>query len=82
MLTKVIIILIKVTQVFAVLNYLNSVNPELKDTESAITNKLIDLLTESKGFKFMTSLVLDLKKKVLIKRNIYLLFQFKNRNNY
>ena len=43
---------------------LNSLNPELplKDSEYAMRNKLIDLLTESKGFKFMTSLVLKFKK--------------------
>ena len=44
---------------------LNSFNPELqlKDTESATKNKLIDLLNELKGFKFMTTLVLVFKKK-------------------
>ena len=31
---------------------------KLKDTESAIKNKLIDLLTELKGLKFETALVL------------------------
>ena len=43
---------------------LNSFNPELqlKDTESAIKNKLIELLSESRGFRFMTTLVLVLKK--------------------
>ena len=36
----------------------NSFNPELqlKDTESAIINKLIDLFTELKGFKKKNSL--------------------------
>ena len=40
---------------------LNSFNPELeiKDTESAIRNKIKDLLTESKGFKFVATLVLE-----------------------
>ena len=39
---------------------LNSFNPELqlKDTESAIKSKLIELLTQLKGFKFVTTLVL------------------------
>ena len=34
----------------------------LKDTESAIKNKLIDSLTELKGFKVVTTLVLEFKK--------------------
>ena len=43
---------------------LNSFNPELqlKDTESAIKSKLIELLTQLKGFKFVTTLVLVFKK--------------------
>ena len=43
---------------------LNSLNPELqlKDIESAIKNKLIDLLSELRGFKFVTTLVLESKK--------------------
>ena len=43
---------------------LNSVNPEvhLKDTASAIESKLIKLLTQVKGFKFVTTLVLVFKK--------------------
>ena len=38
---------------------LNPFNPELqlKDTESAIKSKLIDLMTQLKGFKFVTTLV-------------------------
>ena len=42
----------------------NSFNPELqlKDTEYAIRNKLIDLLTELKVFKFATPLSLEFKK--------------------
>ena len=46
----------------------NSLNLELqlKDTKSAIRNKLIDLLTDSlltelKGFKFVRTLVLEFK---------------------
>ena len=35
---------------------------QLKDTESAIKNKLIDSLTELKVFKVVTTLVLELKK--------------------
>ena len=42
---------------------LNSFNPELhlKDTESASKSNLIELLTQLKGFKFVTTLVLVLK---------------------
>ena len=45
---------------------LNSFNTELqlKDTEPAIGNKLIDLLTELKGLKFLTTLVIQFKKKI------------------
>ena len=35
---------------------------QLKDTESAIKSKLIELLTQLKGFKFVTTLVLVFKK--------------------
>ena len=43
---------------------MNSFNSELqlKDTESAIRNKITDLLTKLKGFKLVTALVLELKK--------------------
>ena len=43
---------------------LNSLNPEvqLKDTESAIKSKLIELLTQLKDFKFVITLVLVFKK--------------------
>ena len=43
---------------------LNSFNPELqlKDTESTIKSKLKKLLSELRGFKFMTTLVLVFKK--------------------
>ena len=42
----------------------NFFDPErqLKDTESAIRNKLKDILPEVKGFKFMMALVLEFKK--------------------
>ena len=42
----------------------NSFNPELqfKDTESAIKNKLLDLLSELKGIKYVTTLVLEFTK--------------------
>ena len=32
---------------------------QLKDTESAIKNELIDLLSTLRGFKFVTTLVLE-----------------------
>ena len=46
------------------LEILNSFNPELqfKVTESAFKNKLIHLLSELKGFKFVATLVLEFKK--------------------
>ena len=52
---------LKVMQVFITLK---SFNPELqlKDNESAIKNKLIDLLSELKGFKFMTAKIQNNKK--------------------
>ena len=44
-----------------VIEILNSFNPELKlkDTYSAIKNKLKKLLIELRGFKFLTGLVLE-----------------------
>ena len=46
------------------IDFLNSFNPELqlKDTESAIKNKIPDLLTELKDFEFVTVLVLEIQK--------------------
>ena len=40
---------------------MNSINPELQlqDTEYEITNKLIDLMTELKRFKFVTTIDLE-----------------------
>ena len=35
---------------------------QLKDTESAIRNKLIHLLPELRGFKFVITLVVDFEK--------------------
>ena len=46
---------------FEALNTFNS-ELQLKDTQSVIRNKLIDLLTELQGFKFVTTLVLEFKK--------------------
>ena len=55
--------LMKVIQILIMLK-LNSFNPEmqLNDTESAIKNKLKGLLMEMRGFKIVTTLVLELKK--------------------
>ena len=43
---------------------MNSFNTELqlKDTESTIKSKLIELLTQLKGIKFVTTVVLVFKK--------------------
>ena len=51
----------KKTQNFYNVDILNSFNPELqlKDTESAVRSKLIDLLCELRGFKFVTTLVIE-----------------------
>ena len=52
---------------------LNSFNPELqiKDAESAIRSNLIELFTQLKGFKFVTTLVLAFKNmEAKIKQSI------------
>ena len=52
---------------------LNSFNSELqfKDTQFAIKNKLIYLLSELKGFKFITTLFFEFKiKKLMTKQNM------------
>ena len=45
---------------------MNYFNPkiQLKNTEPTITIKQKDLVSELRGFKFMTILVIELKKKV------------------
>ena len=55
---------IKLMQVLIMLKIWNSFNPklQLKDTEYAITNKLIKLLTEFKGLKFVIKLPLEFQK--------------------
>ena len=52
---------------------LNSFNPELQFevTECAFKNKLIELLPELKGFKFVTALVLEFKKKQSDDKTVY-----------
>ena len=51
-------------QVLINVDNLNSFNPEQQviDIESTIRNKLIDLLTELRGFKFVATLVKEFKK--------------------
>ena len=65
--------ILKVLQVLIMLSW-NSFNPEpqLKDTESAIESKLTELLSELRGFKFVTTLVLV---KVKIKQSMTLFYQ-------
>ena len=46
----------------------------IKDTESAIQNKLIDLLPELEGFKFVTILVLEFKKIQCDDKTLYCTF--------
>ena len=50
---------------------LNSFYLELqgKDTEYAIRNKLLDLLTQLKRFKFVITLVLEFKKREIDDKN-------------
>ena len=50
--------LLKVLQVLIIFENLNSFNPELqlKGTASAIKSKLVELLTQLKGFKFVAAL--------------------------
>ena len=51
-------------QVLINVDNLNSFNPEQQviDIESTIRNKLIDLLTELRGFKSVATLVKEFKK--------------------
>ena len=60
-----------------IIEILNSFNSELEreDTESAIKSKLIELLTQSKSFKFVTTVVLVFKKSVKIKQSMTLFIQ-------
>ena len=78
--------LIKATQTPStyIVEILNFFNPELQlqNTESVIKIKLIHLLAELSGFKFVTTLVFELIMKMIIKQYIIILFEFKSRNNY
>ena len=54
------------------MNSFNTVQ-QLVDTESAIGNKLIHLLSELRGFKFVATLVIESKKyKVMMQQNMKL----------
>ena len=66
-------------------------NPELqlKDTESVIESKVIELLTQLKGFKFVTTLVLvfnNSESKKQFRNKVWQFFStsifFESRNNY
>ena len=59
----------------------NSFNPklQLKDTKSTIKNQLIELLTQLKGFNFVTTLVLVFKK-IKVKQSITLFIQIHIQN--
>ena len=62
---------------------LNSFNPKLqvKDTESVIKSNLIDLLTQLKDFKFVTTLYLVFKKIESEDQTKYeILFRLKSRS--
>ena len=55
--------LLKVLKVLTILTF-KFFNPELqlRDTESAIKNKLTELLFKLRGFKFVTTVNLEFKK--------------------
>ena len=58
---------------------MNSFNPELqlKDAESAVKSKLIELSIQLKGFAFVTTLALVFKKiESKDKKNLKFLFKF------
>ena len=57
--------LIKVMQVYKMFIL------QLKETESSVRSKLINLPPELRGFKFVTTLIIELKKqKVMMQQNI------------
>ena len=62
---------------------LNSFNPELqlKDTEYVIRNKLIDLMTKLKRFKFGTTMDLEFNEIETTYRPFYLNLKA-SKNNY
>ena len=62
---------------------LNSFNPELqlKDTEYVIRNKLIDLMTKVKRFKFGTTMDLEFNETETTYRPFYLNLKA-SKNNY
>ena len=56
------------------LMYLNQPELHLRYTESAIKNKLKEILTELRGFKFVTTLVLVFKKTEIDDKTKYYIF--------
>ena len=69
---------------FIIVEIVNFFNPELQlqDTESAIKSKLIELLTQLKRFKFVTTLILVFKKIESERKKRQMLFKLKSRSNY
>ena len=65
--------LMKVMQVLIILKFFNP-KLQVKDTEFSIRNKLMDWLTESKGFKFVTTLFRE-NEKVIVEIDINDVFQ-------
>ena len=62
--------------------FLLILNHNSSDTKSATKNKWINLLPELRGFKFVTALVLELKKIENNDKKIqYFLFKLESRNN-
>ena len=51
------------TSIYVEILYFFNPEQQLKDTEFAIKNKLIDLLTELRSFQYVTALVLEFKQK-------------------
>ena len=64
--------LLKVIQILIML--IKDINPQLNPNESLIKNKLIDLLFNFRGLKFVTTVVLKLRKKKVTIKHIILLF--------
>ena len=54
--------LLKVSKLIVEILNCSNPKPQLKDTESVIKSKLINLLSELRGFKFATTLALMFKK--------------------
>ena len=72
--------LLKIMQVLIMLRFSTFFNlkPQLKDTESASKSKLIELLTQLKGFKIVATSILVFKQ---IESEDNFLLNLKMRNN-